>query len=95
VLQRFNPQTITDPGALKTDLAQVRARGWALDDEEKAAGMRCVAAPIVDIHGEAVAGISVSGPTQRMPPARIEEIGALVRGAAAEVSRGLGAPLSD
>lgn len=44
-------------------------------------------------HGEAVASVSVSGPTGRMPDDRIEAIAALVKDAAATVSRGLGARL--
>lgn len=65
-LERFTPRTLTDPGALAQDLARTRARGYAIDDEEKTEGMRCVAAPVFDMSGEAVAGISVSGPTSRV-----------------------------
>lgn len=90
-LTRFTDRTITDPDALRQDMDLTRARGWACDDEEKAAGMRCVAAPIFNIFAEPVAGISVSGPTHRMDLARIEEIGTMVREAAAAVSRALGA----
>ena len=90
-LDRFTDKTITRPDDLIQDMEQTRLRGWAYDDEEKATGMRCVAAPIFNIFGEPVAGISVSGPTQRMAVARIEEIGQQVRHAAARVSRSLGA----
>ena len=91
-LTRFTDKTITSPDRLIEDLAAIRARGYAIDDEEKTDGMRCVAAPIVNVHGEAVAGISVSGPTHRLPTAAFARIGELVRDAAAQVSRGLGAP---
>lgn len=91
-LTRFTGKTVTDPETLRADLAVSRARGFAFDDEEKAIGMRCVAAPIVNLYGEAVAGLSVSGPTQRMPEDQIDRIGQLVRDAADKVSRGLGAP---
>lgn len=90
-LQQFTGRTITTPEQLATDLDLARSRGWAFDDEEKAAGMRCVAAPVFDVYGEAVAGISVSGPSARMKDADIARIGALVRDAASEISRGLGA----
>ena len=89
--EAFTPKTVVEAEALTRDLAEARTRGWALDDEEKNDGMRCVAAPILDAVGEAVAGISVSGPTLRMSRDRIEEIGRLVRDAARDVSRGLGA----
>jgi IclR family acetate operon transcriptional repressor len=92
VLDRFTDKTIVSPAALRADLDLIRKRGWALDDEEKATGMRCVAAPVRNIYGEAIAGISVSGPTHRMPATGIDRIGALVHEAAAELSRGIGAP---
>ena len=91
-LDGFTGKTITTADALRQDLLRARDRGWAYDDEEKTTGMRCVAAPILDIYGEAIAGISVSGPTSRMSEDRIDHIGELVRAAAQEVSRGLGAP---
>lgn len=87
----YTDKTLTDPEALRADMAQARANGFAVDDEEKNPGMRCVAAPIVNFYGEAVAGISVSGPSNRLTPDRIPEIARLVRSAAEELSRGLGA----
>ena len=51
----------------------------------------CIAAPILDFQGEAVAGISISGPTHRITPDKVGAIGALVRVAAGDVSRSLGA----
>ena len=89
-LARFTDKTITDPAALTEALRRDRARGYAIDDEEKAIGMRCIAAPILNVHDEAVAGISVSGPTHRITSDRVAEIGRLVGDAAREISRGLG-----
>jgi IclR family transcriptional regulator, acetate operon repressor len=89
-LTRFTDKTITTPATLKEELIVIRDRGWALDDEEKASGMRCIAAPIHDIYGEAVAGISISGPTQRLPRSSVDAIGALVANAASLVSRSIG-----
>ncbi|MFZ5962883.1 HTH-type transcriptional regulator BhcR [Thalassococcus sp. BH17M4-6] len=89
-LARFTDHTLTDPDALLADLAQVRARGYAIDMEEKNIGMRCIASPIFDVHGEAVAGISVSGPASRIPDAAIEKMGSDVIDAAHEVTRGIG-----
>jgi len=90
-LTRFTAQTITSAEALALDLARIRARGYAVDDEEKAEGMRCVAAPVFDATGAAVAGLSISGPVARVTPARTEGLGAQVARAAAEVSAALGA----
>ena len=45
---------------LMEDLAKIRERRWAIDDEEHALGVRCVAAPIYSRVGEVVASIGVS-----------------------------------
>ena len=89
-LKRFTDKTITEPDALIEEMRLTRERGYAFDDEEKATGMRCVAAPIINAWGTAIAGISVSGPTHRMPSDQIERIGRLVRDAAAQVSESIG-----
>jgi IclR family acetate operon transcriptional repressor len=91
-LERFTDKTILTTAELQADLAQIQRRGWAFDDEEKALGMRCVAAPIRNLHGEPIAGLSISGPVQRLPLDRIEHIGARVRAAAQQLSQDLGAP---
>lgn len=90
-LERFNDKTIASLQQLREELRLTRERGYAFDDEERTTGMRCVAAPILNAHGEAVAGISVSGPTHRMSDADVRKIGELVRKGAKEVSWSLGA----
>ena len=72
--RRFAPHTITDHEALKQDLATIRAQGFAVDNEEKNAGMRCIAAPVFDMNREAIAGISVSGPTSRISAQEITQL---------------------
>ncbi|WP_160148767.1 IclR family transcriptional regulator [Amycolatopsis alkalitolerans] len=56
-------RTRTDPDSLEAELAQVRARGYALDDEENEETVRCVAAPLLDGAGGPVGGVSVSSLT--------------------------------
>ncbi|WP_204113818.1 HTH-type transcriptional regulator BhcR [Shimia biformata] len=89
--EAFTPNTITDAAAMHANLTEARARGFAHDDEERTIGMRCLAAPILNLHGEAVAGISVSGPTHRLTNAHITDIGTKVAEAAKDLSRALGA----
>jgi IclR family transcriptional regulator, acetate operon repressor len=86
----FTGKTITAPTALFTDLDEIKQRGWSLDDEERYIGMRCIAAPIFNSFGEAIAGVSVSGPTVRLPDTTVDEIGPTVRKAAAEITAGVG-----
>lgn len=87
--------TITDPRQLRRELAKVREAGVAYDREEWAAGIVCVAAPIVvesyvgrDGH-RGVAGLSVTGAAGRLQPARVASA---VRTAALAISRSLGYP---
>ena len=72
-----------------------RRRGYAIDYEEKTLGMRCIAAAIFDMHGEAVAGISISGPAARIPDDAIPALGAQVIAAAREVTEGIGGILAE
>ena len=90
-LEQFTGRTLTTEAALLADLATTRRRGFALDDEEKNEGMRCVAAPVFDATGAAVAGLSISGPTARVTVDRIGPLGDEVRRAASDLSRRLGA----
>lgn len=74
-LQAFTANTITDADHLKEHLAIVRARGYAMDDEEIVLGTRCVGAAILDPDGKPIAAISVAGPTFRMGLERAEQLG--------------------
>jgi IclR family acetate operon transcriptional repressor len=89
-LPAYTAQTITDRAALMRALAAIRAQGWAMDDEERTEGMRCVAAPIFNEFREAVAGVSISGPTVRVARERAAALGAQVRRAADRVTRAIG-----
>jgi IclR family acetate operon transcriptional repressor len=88
-LPRFTDRTLTTLPALLADLAEVRARGYAVDDEERNPGMRCVGAAVFNEFGEAVAGISVSGPTVRVTEEAIARFGPLVRDAAARLTHAI------
>ena len=77
-LESFTPHTITDPGNLHKNLQQVRAQGYAVDDEEFDLGVRCIAVPVFDFRGKATASIGVSGPATRVTPERLPELAASV-----------------
>ena len=89
-LERFTSLTNTSESALLRDLARARERGFAIDDQERADGMRCVAAPIFNAHAEPVAGLSVSGPAFRMGLSEAIRLGTLVRTAADRVTEATG-----
>ncbi len=86
----FTEHTISDVDAMRRELQATRERGFSIDGEEKTLGMRCIAAAVFDINQEAVAGISVSGPTSRVGPANITALSAFVIGAANAITAALG-----
>lgn len=85
-LKRHTPKSIDSPAKLRAELAEVRARGFAVDDEENAVGLRCVAAPVLDEHGSPVAAISVSGPAARITDMDLPRFGRQVREAARDIT---------
>ncbi|SFH03925.1 transcriptional regulator, IclR family [Halopelagius inordinatus] len=66
-------KTVTDPEELFEQLAAVRDRGYATDDEERVAGMRCIAAPVLSQTDEVLGAVSVSGPMSRMNDERYRD----------------------
>ena len=89
-LARETAKTIGTLNALRQELSEVRRRGYAVDDEENAIGLRCVAAAIYDEHGRPFAALSLSGPTARIEDKMIEPLGAAVRDAADSITKALG-----
>ena len=89
-LPRITEKTIVTQEALSQEIERIRKAGHAIDDEEHAVGLRCVAAPIYNEFDEVVAAISVSGPTARIPDHRLASLGDIVGKAAAEATRDFG-----
>lgn len=77
-LESFTPYTLTDPVRLGRNLEQVRAQGYAVDDEEFDLGVRCIAVPVRDFGGRVVASMGISGPATRMTPERLSGLAAIV-----------------
>jgi IclR family acetate operon transcriptional repressor len=65
-LERCTDKTITSEASLRAELSAVRARGYAVTDEELEAGLIAFAAPVFRYDGTVVAAMSVSAPTSRM-----------------------------
>jgi DNA-binding IclR family transcriptional regulator len=59
-LQGHTRRTVAEPEAFRRQLAEVRARGWALNDGESTPHGTSVAAPVFSHTGEAVAAIAVT-----------------------------------
>jgi DNA-binding IclR family transcriptional regulator len=66
LLARYTHNTITDPAALRRELAQIRKRKISTDDQEFMSGVVCVAVPIVGWNGRVCAGVALSAPHARL-----------------------------
>ncbi|WP_214414322.1 IclR family transcriptional regulator [Sphaerisporangium fuscum] len=64
-LPRRTEHTITSVGAMLAELEAVRARGYAMDLGEEELGVHCLAVPVRD-GSRVIAGMSISGPMERI-----------------------------
>ena len=88
--QKLTGRTVTDLPALRAQLNEVRACGYAIDDEENELGIRCVALAIPGPGGKADSAFSISGLAPYMTPERIRRIAALALETRADILRDLG-----
>jgi IclR family acetate operon transcriptional repressor len=86
----FTQKTITSVAEFQADLARVRERGYAIDDEELTPDVRCVAAPIFDFFGAVIGCVGISGPASRMSDERLGVMGSRIRDAADAITQKLG-----
>jgi DNA-binding IclR family transcriptional regulator len=90
--QAFTPKTIINHVQFQQELEKIRRQGYAIDDEEATLGARCVAAPILAAGGNAIAAVSISGPTTRVTADQIPALANAVRDAAEAISTAMGFP---
>ena len=84
------PRTHTTLAEIKREAQLTRKRGYSLDDEEFAPGIRCLAVPVYASDGIVTAAIGITASTVRFTKERIPEMAGKVQAAAAELSRLLG-----
>jgi len=89
-LEKRTPQTLVTKEALKAELQRIRQRGYAVDDEEWAMGIRCVAVPVFDHNHMASFALSASGPVQRMTDRVMKGMKNDLQAAADELSPSIG-----
>jgi len=89
VLKRFSARTITDRRALEAHLRRARQRGYAVDHAEELEGVHCVAAPVYDPDGRLTAAVVVTGPSERVPVSRFDELGRRTAAAAGRITERL------
>lgn len=88
-LTGFTPATITGAETLRAELAVIRQQGYAVDRGESRQERHCVAAPIFDYTGRAVAAASVAGMEDDVEP-RLPELSRVVMDVASDISERFG-----
>lgn len=93
-LDAFTDTTITAPTVLEAELDQIRAKAFALNNEEYTLGIIGAAVPILDAKGVALAALALHGPSPRLSLARARGMVPKLRAAAARLAEvwELGAP---
>jgi IclR family transcriptional regulator, KDG regulon repressor len=89
-LPRFTAATIVDRGALERELLKANREGYAFNRGEWRESVGGVASPIFNSFERPVAALGISGPLDRLTPARMAEFAPAVAAAAASLSRTLG-----
>lgn len=89
-LTALTPHTITSPTKLRTELAEVRANGYAVSFEETDLGAAGVAVPIRDYLDRVVASLTIAGPTTRLNPSTMDRYTELALAAGHEIASKLG-----
>jgi IclR family acetate operon transcriptional repressor len=88
--ERRTEHTITDRAALSAHLAEVRKRGYAVDDEENELHTRCIGTVVIDHRGLPLGGISLSALAFDLARDRVERVASLVVFAGVAVSKAIG-----
>ncbi|MDQ0859334.1 IclR family transcriptional regulator [Bacillus sp. V2I10] len=89
-LPMHTDKTITNKDDFLLELNTVRQKGYALDLEENENGITCIAVPIFDHMGNAIAAVSISGPTIRMTNERLEQLQSRMQNIGRQISSRLG-----
>jgi DNA-binding IclR family transcriptional regulator len=89
-LEKFTPNTITDPKRLDEEIARAIQLGYMEAPEEALLGLNAIAAPIFDHRDACIAAVAVVGSIQFLPAKSNVEIISALKSAAQQISRTLG-----
>lgn len=84
-IKSFTRYTVTDREAIVEELRRTRTRGYAVDNEEREIGRRCVGVPVFSAGGQLVAGMSTSGPANEMTDYKMLECANILTSAALQM----------
>ncbi|GII01462.1 IclR family transcriptional regulator [Planobispora takensis] len=73
---RYTEATITTRSAMEAELGRIRARGCAVNHEERVPGVRALAVPVRDGNGNVLAALAIQGPAVRLGDDRLPELAA-------------------
>jgi len=86
----YTRNTITSHALFRREIESIRRTGYAIDDEEREEGLRCLGAPVRNSTGEVIAAVSIAGPVFRLTRDRIEALAGSVMRTALTISTALG-----
>ena len=89
-LESFTDATLTDPGELRTQLAEIRSAGYATCWQERELGLCSVSVPLRDHTGETIASLTLAAPAGRLTPENVAAHVAPLHAAAVEIETQLG-----
>ncbi len=89
-LPKHTPKTITSSNQLFSELAKVRAAGYALDNSENSPDVRCIAAPIFNVQGKVEAALGLTGTESQMRLQKLKGYVKLIKQAARNISHQMG-----
>ncbi len=85
----YTPYTLTNADALRKDLEETRARGYAIDNMEHEYGIRCVGVPLCNKKGTIFGAISISGPSLRVMDDKLHFFAERLMATAAQITKNL------
>ena len=71
-LPRVTARSITSLSALQQAIHEIQERGYAVDNSENEEGVYCIAVPLPAPAGGAPASLSISGPSARLTPKKLQ-----------------------
>jgi len=85
--KKYTKYTITNPNILLKELKEIKEKGYCISVNEFIENVISISAPIVDVHKNIIAAVSVVGPTQRINGKKISNFTNKVIEAGKEMSR--------
>jgi DNA-binding IclR family transcriptional regulator len=89
-MESYTRNTITSAEAFRKEIEAIKRAGYAIDDEEREEGLRCIGAPVRNSSGEVIAAVSIAGPVFRIGRDRTTTLAAAVTKTASQISSALG-----